>query len=83
MSWWRWSSTSVSSSVRTALSERRGGHSLRSAEEGKLSGILSGKGGITDTLRDIEVPTRLVDRLLARYRAEGYVCPCRPRLGRP
>jgi uncharacterized protein (TIGR00725 family) len=62
-------------------------------EEGKLIGVLTGTGGITDVLRDVvgglrketraEVmydtePARLVDRLLDRYQAETYVCPSRP-----
>ncbi len=66
-------------------------------EEGKLIGVLSGTGGITDALRDIEAslrketgaevmydaePARLVDRLLGRYQSQEYVCPCRPG-GRP
>ena len=62
-------------------------------EEGKLIGVLTGTGGITDALRDVEAslrketgaevmydaePARLVDRLLARYQSPDYVCPCRP-----
>jgi uncharacterized protein (TIGR00725 family) len=62
-------------------------------EEGKLIGVLTGTGGITDALRDIEAslrketgaevmhddePARLVARLLGRYQSEAYVCPCRP-----
>lgn len=62
-------------------------------EEGKLIGVLTGTGGITDALRDVEAslrketgaevlyeadPVRLVDRLLTRYRSADYVCPCRP-----
>lgn len=62
-------------------------------EEGKLIGVLTGTGGITDALRTVEAslrkktgaevmyeadPVRLVDQLLARYRSEEYVCPCRP-----
>jgi hypothetical protein len=62
-------------------------------EEGKLIGVLTGTGGITDALRTVEMslrkptgaevmyeadPVRLVDQLLARYRSEAYVCPCRP-----
>jgi hypothetical protein len=62
-------------------------------EEGKLIGVLTGTGGITDTLRNVEAslrketgaevlydgePVRLVDRLLRRYQSEEYVCPCRP-----
>jgi hypothetical protein len=62
-------------------------------EEGKLIGVLTGTGGITGALREVEAsldketgaevmydaePVQLVDRLLARYRSAGYVCPCRP-----
>lgn len=62
-------------------------------EEGKLIGVLTGTGGITDALRDVEAslrketgaevmyeaePARLVERLLERYRSADYVCPCRP-----
>jgi uncharacterized protein (TIGR00725 family) len=62
-------------------------------EEGKLIGVLTGTGGITDALREVETslrketgaevmydadPTRLVGRLLDRYQSEDYVCPCRP-----
>lgn len=62
-------------------------------EEGKLIGVLTGTGGITDALPTIETslrketgaevlyqgePARLVDRLLERYRSPDYVCACRP-----
>ena len=62
-------------------------------EEGKLIGVLTGTGGITEALRSIEAslrkdtgaeviyegdPVRLIDRLLARYQSLGYVCPCWP-----
>jgi uncharacterized protein (TIGR00725 family) len=62
-------------------------------EEGKLIGVLTGTGGITDALCEVEAslrketgaevmygadPVRLVDRLLARYQSANYVCPCRP-----
>jgi uncharacterized protein (TIGR00725 family) len=62
-------------------------------EEGKLIGVLTGTGGIAEALRAVEAslgkatgaevmydadPSRLVDRLLARYRSAEYVCPCRP-----
>ena len=62
-------------------------------EEGKLIGVLTGTGGIADVVRTLEAnlhkatgaevlyeeePSRLVDRLLERYRSEDYVCPCRP-----
>jgi hypothetical protein len=64
--------------------------------EGKLIGVLSGTGGITDALRGLEAslrketgaevmydaePARLVDRLIERYQSQDYVCPCRPRGG--
>jgi uncharacterized protein (TIGR00725 family) len=63
-------------------------------EEGKLIGVLTGTGGITDALSSVEAslrkdtgaeviyegdPTQLIDRLLARYQSPGYVCPCWPR----
>lgn len=66
-------------------------------EEGKLIGVLTGTGGITDALRSIQAslrketgaevmyeadPARLVDQLLERYQSADYVCPCRPD-GRP
>jgi uncharacterized protein (TIGR00725 family) len=62
-------------------------------EEGKLIGVFTGTGGITDALQDIVVslhketgaevmydaePGRLVDRVLDRYQSHAYVCPCRP-----
>lgn len=62
-------------------------------EEGKLIGVLTGTGGITDALRSIEAslrketgaevmydddPTRLIDRLLARYQSASYAGPCWP-----
>lgn len=62
-------------------------------EEGKLIGVLTGTGGITDALREVEAslrketgaevmyeadPARLVDRLLERYQSADYVCRCRP-----
>jgi uncharacterized protein (TIGR00725 family) len=62
-------------------------------EEGKLIGVLTGTGGITDALREVEAslrkatgaevlydvqPAQLVDRLLGRYTSQAYVCPCRP-----
>ncbi|HZL93307.1 MAG TPA: hypothetical protein VFB99_06670, partial [Vicinamibacterales bacterium] len=65
-------------------------------EEGKLIGVLTGTGGITDAIAtvtgslrkdtgaevmyDVE-PARLVDRLLERYSSGAYVCPCKPDLG--
>ncbi len=66
-------------------------------EEGKLIGVLSGTGGITDALGSIEAslrkdtgaevmhdadPVRLIDRLLTRYRSPDYVCPCWPTIDR-
>ena len=62
-------------------------------EEGKLIGVLTGTGGITDALSGMVsalrkdtgaeviydgVPGRLVERLLKRYRSGDYVCPCKP-----
>jgi hypothetical protein len=62
-------------------------------EEGKLIGVLTGTGGITDALHAVEAslrkptgaevlydaqPVQLVDRLLDRYTSQDYVCPCRP-----
>lgn len=67
-------------------------------EEGKLIGVLTGTGGIAEALNSIgatlskdtgaEVidegdPVRLIDRLLARYRSPGYVCPCWPSRAHP
>lgn len=62
-------------------------------EEGKLIGVLTGTGGITQALGSIEAslskktgaevlydadPERLIDRLLVRYQSPSYVCPCWP-----
>jgi uncharacterized protein (TIGR00725 family) len=62
-------------------------------EEGKLIGVLSGTGGITTALPQLEAtlgkktgaevfydddPYRLVERLLERYLSGSYVCPCHP-----
>ena len=62
-------------------------------EEGKLIGVLTGTGGITEALHSIEAslhketgaeviyesdPAQLIDRLLTRYGSPDYVCPCRP-----
>ena len=62
-------------------------------EEGKLIGVLTGTGGITEALSSVEAslrkdtgaevvydgdPVRLIDRRLARYRSPGYICPCWP-----
>jgi hypothetical protein len=58
-----------------------------------LIGVLTGTGGITEALREVEAslrketgaevlyeadPVRLVDRLLELYGSGSYVCPCRP-----
>jgi hypothetical protein len=62
-------------------------------EEGKLIGVLTGTGGISEGLAGLvatlrkdtgaevmyeDQPARLVGRLLARYQAGDYVCPCKP-----
>ena len=63
-------------------------------EDGKLIGVLSGTGGITTALPELEAsleakktgaevvydddPARLVNRLLERYTSGSYVCPCHP-----
>lgn len=62
-------------------------------EEGKLIGVLTGTGGISDALPALEAslgkntgaqviydsdPARLIERLLKRYLSSSYVCPCRP-----
>ena len=62
-------------------------------EEGKLIGVLSESGGITAVIPELEAhlgketgaeviydgsPEHLVTRLLDRYRAEDYKCPCHP-----
>ena len=62
-------------------------------EEGKLIGVLTGTGGITDTLPALEAnlnkktgaeviyesdPDVLVDRLVQRYVSGAYTCPCSP-----
>lgn len=62
-------------------------------EEGKLIGVLTGTGGITDALPLLETtlgektgaevvyesnPRRLTDHLLKRYLSGSYVCPCHP-----
>lgn len=62
-------------------------------EEGKLIGVLTGTGGITTALPQLEAtlgkktgaevlyddnPRRLVERLLERYLSGSYVCPCHP-----
>jgi len=62
-------------------------------EEGKLIGVLSGTGGITAALPVLEAslnkrtgsevmyesdPEALVGRLLGRYGAADYRCPCYP-----
>jgi uncharacterized protein (TIGR00725 family) len=63
-------------------------------EEGKLIGVLTGTGGITEALSSVEAslrkntgaeviykgdPAQLIERLLTRYQSAGYVCPCWPR----
>lgn len=65
-------------------------------EEGKLIGVLTGTGGITEALHSVEAslakrtgaevmyddePERLVRRLLERYRSPDYACPCWPTAG--
>ena len=65
-------------------------------EEGKLIGVLTGTGGITAALSELEKtlgkktgaeviydddPKRLVERLLERYLSGSYVCPCHPAAG--
>ncbi len=62
-------------------------------EEGKLIGVLSGTGGITEILAGIEgtlgkstgaevihesEPDQLIGKLLERYRSANYKCPCQP-----
>jgi uncharacterized protein (TIGR00725 family) len=62
-------------------------------EEGKLIGVLTGTGGITNSLPTLEPilskntgaeilydadPEELVHRLLARYLSDEYQCPCYP-----
>ncbi len=62
-------------------------------DEGKLIGVLTGTGGISDVMKTIESqihkstgaeviydsdPSRLVQRLLARFLDPGYECPCHP-----
>ena len=67
-------------------------------EEGKLIGVLTGTGEITEALHSIEAtlhketgaeviyesdPVQLIDRLLARYESPDYVCPCWPTSAHP
>ncbi len=62
-------------------------------ETGKLIGVLTGTGGITGALGELQAslnkstgseiiydsdPDQLVVRLLERYRTHIYVCPCHP-----
>lgn len=62
-------------------------------EEGKLIGVLTGTGGITSVLADVERslgkttgaeviyhsdPEQLIAKLLARYKSASYECPCHP-----
>ena len=64
-------------------------------EEGKLVGVLTGTGGITEALAAVTAasredtgaqviydsePTRLIDQVLARYSSGDYRCPCKPDL---
>ena len=63
-------------------------------EQGKLIGVLTGSGGITEAIPALEAalvkstgaevlydgdPELLLDRLLARYLSPQYPCPCHPR----
>jgi uncharacterized protein (TIGR00725 family) len=62
-------------------------------EEGKLIGVLTGTGGITAVLSDVEKslgkrtgaevlydtePERLIASIIKRYKSESYQCSCRP-----
>jgi uncharacterized protein (TIGR00725 family) len=62
-------------------------------EEGKLIGVLTGTGGITEALAAVTAalrkdtgaqviydsePTRLIDQVLERYLSADYRCPCKP-----
>jgi len=62
-------------------------------EEGKLIGVLTGTGGITAVLSDVERslgkstgaqvlyetgPEQLTAKLIERYKSESYNCPCQP-----
>ena len=62
-------------------------------EEGKLIGVLTGTGGITAVLSDVErslgkstgaqvlyetEPEQLIAKLIERYKSESYNCPCQP-----
>jgi uncharacterized protein (TIGR00725 family) len=62
-------------------------------EEGKLIGVLTGTGGITAVLSDVErslgkstgaqvlyetEPQQLIAKLIERYKSESYNCPCQP-----
>jgi uncharacterized protein (TIGR00725 family) len=62
-------------------------------EQGKLSGVLTGTGGITEAIPALEAalmkptgadvlydsdPVLLIDRMLTRYQSPDYVCPCHP-----
>jgi uncharacterized protein (TIGR00725 family) len=62
-------------------------------EEGKLIGVLTGTGGITAVLSDVEKslgkrtgaeviygtePELLIGKLIERYKADSYKCPCQP-----
>ena len=62
-------------------------------EEGKLVGVLTGTGGITEALAAVTAalrkdtgaqviydsePTTLIDQVLERYSSADYRCPCKP-----
>jgi uncharacterized protein (TIGR00725 family) len=62
-------------------------------EEGKLIGVLTGTGGITAVLSDVEKslgkrtgaeviydtePEQLIGKLIERYKSDNYKCPCQP-----
>jgi uncharacterized protein (TIGR00725 family) len=66
-------------------------------EEGKLVGVLTGTGGITEALAAVTAalrkdtgaqviyerePARLIDQVLERYSSADYRCPCKPDLQR-
>jgi len=62
-------------------------------EEGKLIGVLTGTGGITAVLSDVEKslgkrtgaeviydtePEQLIAKVIERYKSNNYKCPCQP-----
>ena len=66
-------------------------------EEGKLIGVLTGMGGISQALPELVATLnkgmgsevvyesdakKLVQQLLIKYLSENYVCPCRPSIAR-